>query len=101
MGLLTIGDEQHVPAQIEQPCQLVAPGLRHPGAIARHGREVARHQADDEERKQRNPVVADRRSRNAPTGGKKKKLKASIAAIEVVTATHKRDVAATSRTTIR
>ena len=38
---------------------------------------------------------------NAPTGGRKKKLKASIAAIDVVTATHSRDVAATSRTTIR
>src|SRR5206468_6649666 len=38
---------------------------------------------------------------NAPTGGRKKKLKASMAAIDVVTATHNRDVAATSRTTIR
>jgi hypothetical protein len=38
---------------------------------------------------------------NAPTGGRKKKLKASIAAIDVVTATHNRDVAATSRTIIR
>src|SRR5262249_59502152 len=38
---------------------------------------------------------------NAPTGGRKKKLKASIATIDVVTATHSRDVAATSRTTIR
>ena len=35
-----------------------------------------------------------------PTGGRKKKLKASIAAIEVATATHNRDVAATTRTTI-
>ena len=38
---------------------------------------------------------------NVPTGGRKKKLSASIAATEVATATRSRDVAATSRTTSR
>ena len=36
-----------------------------------------------------------------PTGGRKKKLKQSIATTEVTTATHRRDVAATTRTIIR
>jgi len=36
-----------------------------------------------------------------PTGGRKKKFSASIAAIDVTTATRSRDVAATTRTTSR
>src|SRR6185436_7722960 len=36
-----------------------------------------------------------------PTGGRKKKLRHSIAATEVATATHRRDVAATTSTTRR
>ena len=37
---------------------------------------------------------------NVPTGGRKTKLKVSIAAMEIVTATHSGELAATSRTTI-
>ena len=38
---------------------------------------------------------------SAPTGGRKKKLKHNIAAIDVITATSSRDVAATTSTTSR
>jgi hypothetical protein len=38
---------------------------------------------------------------NAPTGGRKKKLKASIATTEVRTAIDRREVAATTKMTIR
>src|SRR3954466_9142418 len=38
---------------------------------------------------------------NVPTGGRKKKLKHNIAKSDVVIATHRCDVAATSRTTMR
>ena len=38
---------------------------------------------------------------NVPTGGRKKKLKQSIATTDVATATHSRDVAATTSTISR
>lgn len=69
-------------------------------ARTRHGGQVARHEADGQEREQGDPVLRVGNRQRADRG-KKKKLKQSIATTDVTTATHRRDVAATTRTTIR
>ena len=75
VGRLAVGDEQDVAAQIEQARQLVAPRLGLLRARARDRRQVARDQADGEEREQRDPVLrigdrqrADRRQEEEVEG---------------------------------
>ena len=72
---VSLGRQQDVPCQVEQPRQLVAPlqRLLRPGA--RRRREPARDDADDEKRDQRNPVMrirdgerADRRQKEVVEG---------------------------------
>ena len=78
----------------------IAPSERLRRAGAGDRGQVAGDETHREEGEQRHPVVGSAIV-NVPTGGRKKKLKPSIAATEVATATRSRDVAATRRTTSR
>ena len=98
--LAAFGDDQDVAAQIEQPRQFVAASQRLLRAGPGHRRQIAGDKADREKREQRHPVVRIR-NRERADGGRKKKLKHRTATSDVATATHSRDVAATTRTTIR
>ena len=55
--LAAVGHDQHVAAQVEQARQLVPAPQRFLRARARHGRQVAGHEADGQEREQGDPVL--------------------------------------------
>ena len=52
-----LGGQQHVAAEVEEPCQLVAASAHFRGSGPRHRGQVAGHEAHREERDQRRPVL--------------------------------------------
>ena len=95
-----VGDHQHVAAQVEQPRQLVASS---DGFFVRARATADRLLATRLTARKANSATQFCGSAivNVPTGGRKEEVEAEHRATEVATATHSRDVAATTRTTIR